>query len=302
MNVVLELFFFQPANVGANGPPGMVASMTSRLPAVVNRMRTPLLNGSNGGAYGCGSAISPLNLNLSSPGGVLSLVTSIDCPVAKTGMMLLHGSQASPLPSPSASAGQLLEEPSQLSAGSHGPAEGRQTAVLLASAGQAAPVPVQFSAGSHTPAEARHTVDDDWKASAGQLWVVPSQCSATSHAPADARQVTKAPLTLSAGQLGPLPVQCSATSQSPVCGRQTVVLGLNPSAGQLALEPVQFSALSQSPAEARHSEKGAWKASAGQTVLVPVQFSSASHGPADGRHTAPALPAGCWQVSLLPSH
>src|SRR2546422_1058748 len=115
MNVVLELFFFQPANVGANGPPGMVASMTSRFPSVVSRMRTPLLNGSNGGAYGCGSAISPLNLNRSSPGGVLSLVTRIDCPVAKTGMMLLHGSQASPLPSPSASSCPGFETVGQLS-------------------------------------------------------------------------------------------------------------------------------------------------------------------------------------------
>src|SRR5438094_883364 len=362
MKVVCDAFVFQPANVGRNGPPGIVASMTSRLPSVVIRMRTPLVNGSNGGAYGYGRAISPLNLNRSSPGGVLSRLTVIAGLVAYTGMMLLHGSQASPLPSLSASScpgfetvlqlsdasqtpslsmswtptsagqagllpsqvsagsqvlvearqtkpfgrkasagqltldpsqfsamsqppaagrhtvlegsresgGQLLAEPSQLSAGSQAPADGRQTAVLLASAGQAAVVPVQFSAGSHTPAEGRHTVVDGLNASVGQSCVVPSQFSATSHGPATGRQVTKAPLTLSAGQVGPVPVQFSATSQSPLCGRQTTVLGLNVSAGQFA--------------------------------PVPVQFSSTSQSPAAGRHTAPALPAGCWQVSLEPSH
>src|SRR5436309_1987810 len=394
MKVVCDAFVFQPANVGRNGPPGIVASMTSRLPSVVIRMRTPLVNGSNGGAYGYGRAISPLNLNRSSPGGVLSRLTVIAGFVAYTGMMLLHGSQASPLPSLSASScpgfetvlqlsdasqtpslsmswtptsagqagllpsqvsagsqvlvearqtkpfgrkasagqltldpsqfsamsqppaagrhtvlegsresgGQLLAEPSQLSAGSQAPADGRQTAVLLASAGQAAVVPVQFSAGSHTPAEGRHTVVDGLNASVGQSCVVPSQFSATSHGPATGRQVTKAPLTLSAGQVGPVPVQFSATSQSPLCGRQTTVLGLNVSAGQFAPVPVQFSATSQTPAEARHSTLLDLKPLAGHVLLLPVQFSSTSQSPAAGRHTAPALPAGCWQASLEPSH
>src|SRR5439155_988490 len=43
-------------------------------------------------------------------------------------------------------------------------------------------------------------------------------------------------------------------------------------------------------------------ASAGQAVLVPVQVSATSHSVAAARHTAPALPAGCWQVALAPSH
>jgi len=37
-------------------------------------------------------------------------------------------------------------------------------------------------------------------------------------------------------------------------------------------------------------------------LLVPVHVSSASHTPTAARQTAPALPAGCWQASLLPSH
>ncbi|HYS05131.1 MAG TPA: hypothetical protein VEW47_08050 [Candidatus Dormibacteraeota bacterium] len=43
-------------------------------------------------------------------------------------------------------------------------------------------------------------------------------------------------------------------------------------------------------------------ASAGQEVLVPLQLSAGSHSPPEARHVAPALPAGCWQLTLLPSH
>src|SRR5439155_561669 len=44
------------------------------------------------------------------------------------------------------------------------------------------------------------------------------------------------------------------------------------------------------------------KTSLGQLVLVPVQVSATSHSPAVARHSAPALPAGCWQVLFVPSH
>src|SRR5207245_7929572 len=73
-------------------------------------------------------------------------------------------------------------------------------------------------------------------------------------------------------------------------------------AWQLALVPVQFSAGSHSPAEARQTVLEGLKASAGQTVLEPVQLSSTSHTPAAARHTVPAFPAGCWQVTFVPSH
>jgi hypothetical protein len=42
--------------------------------------------------------------------------------------------------------------------------------------------------------------------------------------------------------------------------------------------------------------------SVGQTVSVPVQVSATSQTPATARHTDPAFPAGCWQVTLAPSH
>src|SRR5437867_3646965 len=87
------------------------------------------------------------------------------------------------------SAGQLLPTPSQLSATSHAPAEGRQTAVLLASSGQAALLPVQFSATSHVPATLRQTVVLGRKPSAGQVALAPEQVSATSQVPAAVRHV-----------------------------------------------------------------------------------------------------------------
>src|SRR5436309_2850011 len=44
------------------------------------------------------------------------------------------------------------------------------------------------------------------------------------------------------------------------------------------------------------------KALVGHVVLVPVQVSATSHSPAAARHSAPAFPAGCVQVLVLPSH
>src|SRR5207302_821309 len=120
------------------------------------------------------------------------------------------------------SAGQLLDEPSQLSATSHWSAAGRQTAVLFASA--------------------------------GQLLLTPSQVSAVSQAPADGRQ-TKAPATLctaSGGHSALVPVQLSAMSHGPADARQVTDAGWKPSAGQSLLTPSQFSGTSQGPAEARH--------------------------------------------------
>src|SRR6266852_6230250 len=153
----------------------MVVSMTSRLPSVVMRMRTPLLNGSNGGAYGYGRAISPLNLKRSSPGPVLRRVTVIPGFVAYTGMMLLHGSQASPLPSPSASCCPGLDTFGQLSALSQRPSP--SLSMIPVSAGHATLVP------SHVSVDTRQTNPFSRIASAGQLTLEPSQFSATSQPP-----------------------------------------------------------------------------------------------------------------------
>ena len=62
----------------------------------------------------------------------------------------------------------------------------------FASAGQLGPVPVQDSAGSHSPAEARQTVLLEANVSAGQAELVPLQVSATSQLPAEARHTVPA--------------------------------------------------------------------------------------------------------------
>src|SRR5207237_6665870 len=56
------------------------------------------------------------------------------------------------------------------------------------------------------------------------------------------------------------------------------------------------------PAAARQTLPADCFASAGHSVLVPVQVSAVSQAPAAARHSAPAWPAGCWQLSALPSH
>ena len=121
-----------------------------------------------------------------------------------------------------------------------------------------------------------------------------------SQGPADGRH-TAPPLPAGCWQTSLLPSHWSTVHGLPSLPHD-VPAGLLASAGQFALDPVQFSAGSHSPAEARHWLKGERKPSAGQVVLDPVQFSGTSHDPADERHTVPPLPAGCWQVSLLPSH
>jgi hypothetical protein len=54
------------------------------------------------------------------------------------------------------SAGQPLPTPSQYSAGSHSPADPRQSELSFASKGHTADDPVQVSAGSQAPPDARH--------------------------------------------------------------------------------------------------------------------------------------------------
>src|SRR5439155_25841230 len=81
-----------------------------------------------------------------------------------------------------------------------------------------------------------------------------------------------------------------------------VPLAFFASAGQFGPLPVQFSARSHSSAVGRHGVADDAKPSAGHVVLAPVHVSAMSQTPAVGRQTAPALPAGCWHVTLVPSH
>src|SRR5205823_1061538 len=108
---------------------------------------------------------------------------------------------------------------------------------VSASAGQVSAEPSQRSAASQAPVDGRHSSVRFW--SAGQVGLVPEQLSATSQSPAAARQI--AVLFTSAGHAASVPVQNSATSQAPAAARHLVVAGLKVSAGQVALVPVQNS-------------------------------------------------------------
>src|SRR5437764_441746 len=134
-------------------------------------------------------------------------------------------------------AGQVFDEPSQLSATSHCPADGRHSAVLLSSAGQAALDPVQFSAVSQTPAEARHWTVLGRKPSGGQSLLTPSQLSDTSQTSATGRH--SALLLTSAGHAAFDPVHVSATWQAPAAARQVVPTGRSVAAGQSVDVPAQ---------------------------------------------------------------
>ena len=97
-------------------------------------------------------------------------------------------------------------------------------------------------------------------------------------------------------------MQVSAGSQTPAEARHSVVGGSKRSDGQGSFTPSQLSATSHGPAGGRHTVPAGVLASAGQVVLVPVHVSCGSQAPPDPRQSAPALPAGCWQALLVPSH
>ena len=161
--------------------------------------------------------------------------------------------------------------PPQPSAMSHSPAAGRQMTPIgrNTSGGHVELTPVHTSSASQTsPEPARQTVPA-LPAACWQALFVPSQRSVVQTLPSSVHAVPDG-LLASAGQLGPVAVHISAGSHSPAEPRQTTKLGSNMSVGHV--------------------------------LLVPVQFSSTSHGPADARQIVPALPAGCWQASLVPLH
>ena len=171
---------------------------------------------------------------------------------------------------------------------------------LFASVGQLGPVPVHISAGSHSPADARQTTKLGSNMSLGQVLLVPVQFSSTSHGPADARQ-TAPPFPAGCWQASLEPSHVSVVQGLP-SSVHAVPDAVFASAGHAGPVPGQFSAGSHSPADARQTVLAGSNASFGHVVLVPVQSSSTSQDPTEARQTAPALPAGCWQALFVPSH
>ena len=192
--------------------------------------------------------------------------------------------------------------PVQLSASSHSPAAERQMVLEdeKPSAGHVELVPVHVSATSHSLTAARHTVPA-LPAGCWHATLVPSHWSFVQGLPSLVHAVPAA-FFASAGQLGPVLVQFSARSHSSAAARQTVAAEAKPSAGQLFVTPSQLSATSQTSVAGRQTVPAGVFASAGQVVLVPEQVSCGSQTPPEARQTTPALPAGCWQATLVPSH
>src|SRR5438034_997588 len=104
----------------------------------------------------------------------------------------------------------------------------------------------------------------------------------------------------SAGQAVVTPAQVSATSHSPAAARHTVP-AFPAGCVQVLVLPSHRSRV-HGLVSAVHAVPADCLASAGQVVLVPVQLSATSHSPAAARHTAPAFPAGCVHVALVPLH
>src|SRR5439155_25300734 len=96
------------------------------------------------------------------------------------------------------------------------------------------------------------------------------------------------------------PAGASATPDSLVAARD-LVPALPGACTQALLVPSQVSVVHGSPSSVHAAPAGCLE-SLGHVVVVPVQVSCGSHSPALARHTAPALPAGCWQVVLVPLH
>src|SRR5438128_741258 len=188
--------------------------------------------------------------------------------------------------------------------------------------------PGQVSATSHSLAAGRHTVPP-LPGGCWQLVLVPSQVSAVQGSPSSGHAAPAFPTGCVHVVLVPLHTSAVQGLPSSV---QLVPFDLKTSLGQVVLLPVQLSATSHSPAAARHTvpvlPAGCWHellmplhwssvqglvsavqdvplaflTSVGQVELVPVQVSARSHSAAAARQTAPALPAGCWQSTLVPLH
>src|SRR5207247_2790883 len=171
---------------------------------------------------------------------------------------------------------------------------------MTASAGQVVLVPVQVSAMSHPPeTAARHTVP---ALPAGCVQAteptVPLHTSVVQTLPSSVHAVPAA-LTASAGQVVLVPVQVSARSHSLTAARHTAPAFPTGcvQAGESRV-PLHTSVVQGLPSSVQ-ADPAALTASAGQVVLAPVQVSARSHSLTAARHTVPAWPTASGERGLL---
>src|SRR5438034_6660846 len=166
-------------------------------------------------------------------------------------------------------------------------------AALTASAGQVVLDPVQVSARSHSLTVARHTVPA-WPAGCvqGGLLMLPLHVSVVQGLPSSV-QADPAALTASAGQVVLAPVQVSARSHSLTVARHTVPAWPAGCVQRgLPTVPLQVSVVQGLPSSVQ-ADPADLTALAGQVVLAPVQGSARSHSLAVARRTVPAWAARC---------
>src|SRR5437773_2609889 len=156
--------------------------------------------------------------------------------------------------------------------------------------------PGQVAARSHAFEAARHTVPA-LPAACWQVVLVPSHWSRVQGLPS----VVQVAPALPAGCWQALLVPSHwSRVQGLVSGVQAVPADTLPSAGQVMLDPSQVSATSHTPATARQTAP-ALPSVRGALLILPLHWSSVQGLPSSG-HAAPALPARCVQVLLVPSH
>src|SRR5881397_1626436 len=222
----------------------------------------------------------------------------------------------------------MMNAPGQVSATSHSPAAGRHTVPPLpGGCWQLVLVPSQVSAVQGSPSSGHAA--PAFPAGCVHVVLVPLHTSAVQGLPSSV-QAVPFDLKTSLGQVVLLPVQLSATSHSPATARHTAP-ALPAGCWQTVLVPLHWSRVQGLPSSVQAAPAfpaGCWQVlfvpshwsrvhgllsavqdvplafltSVGQVELVPVQVSARSHSAAAARQTAPALPTGCWQSTLVPLH
>jgi hypothetical protein len=148
---------------------------------------------------------------------------------------------------------------------------------------------VQVSATSHGPAEGRHTVDEGRKTLSWHWAELPVQVPAASHGPLASAQINPSGLNWLGGHWASVPVQNSGRSHGPAEGRHSRVEGKNTLSWHWAELPVQVPAASHGPLASKQTVPAGLNWFSGHCGELAVHSSGRSHGPAAARHTVPTL-------------
>src|SRR5438445_65979 len=225
-------------------------------------------------------------------------MTSLACVVAGRLMLSDVALLAVPLLALTAPRNPMMKAPGQVSSTSHSFAAARQTAPgLPGGCRQVVLAPSQVSVVQGSPSSRQGA--PALPAGCGHVALVPVQVSSRSHSPAAARQVAPA-LPAGCWQVVLVPLHWSRVQGLPSSAHAAPALPTG--CWQVLLVPSHWSRVQGLPSSVQAIPLAFLTSVVGQVALEPVQVSARSHSPAAARQTAPALPAGCWQVELVPLH